>query len=348
MNVIGFDKSVINNNRYNSMNNQPLTFIEVCAGAGGLSSGLIHAGLTPVLLNDNNKDCCATLRMNHPGVPVICAPMNELDLTPFIDRVDLLAGGVPCQSFSQAGCRRGLEDPRGELMNQFANMVHTIHPKIFMIENVRGLMTHNGGHTLTEVINLMDPDKLYHIVYRLLNATDYDVPQKRERIFLVGVRKDCNITFRFPDPTGNSPVLGDVLTNVPHSIGAEYPAEKQALFAQIPPGGCWVNLPEEQQRAYMGASFASGGGKRGILRRLAMDAPSLTLLCTPSQKQTERCHPTEIRPLNVREYARIQTFPDDYQFHGGMSSQYKQIGNAVPVRMAFHMGLKLRTALMGE
>lgn len=109
----------------------------------------------------------------------------------------------------------------------------------------------------------------------------------------------------------------------------------------IPQGGCWVNLPEELQKSYLGKSYYTSGGKRGILHRLSMDKPSLTLLCSPSQKQTERCHPLEERPLSIREYARIQSFDDDYNFYGSMASQYKQIGNAVPVELAKYIGLSL-------
>ena len=113
----------------------------------------------------------------------------------------------------------------------------------------------------------------------------------------------------------------------------------------IPPGGCWRNLPEDIAKKYMGKSFTQSGGRTGIARRLDWDKPSLTLTCSPAQKQTERCHPTETRPLSVREYARIQTFPDDWLFAGSVSSQYKQIGNAVPVNLGYHVGLAARKIL---
>jgi DNA (cytosine-5)-methyltransferase 1 len=135
------------------------------------------------------------------------------------------------------------------------------------------------------------------------------------------------------------------LINVPISQGAKYTEEKINLFRMIPQGGCWVNLPENLQQAYLGNSFNSGGGKRGILYRLSMEKPSLTLLCTPSQKQTERCHPLEERPLTIREYARIQTFDDDYEFMGSLSAQYKQIGNAVPVELAYQLGKSIMNIL---
>jgi len=323
------------------------TFIEVCAGGGGLSSGLIEAGFTPLLLNDNNKDCCETLKKNHKGTNVVCSSMDKLLLDKYIG-VDLLTGGVPCQSFSQAGLRKGLDDPRGELMIKFADMIKMLIPKIFMIENVKGLITHNSGKTIKEIVKLLNKDNLYNIEYKILNSADYGVPQKRERVFIVGTLKTANITFNYPEKEKNIVLLKDVLYNVPASNGAKYNDEKIGLFKLIPQGGCWVNLPEETQKNYLGKSYFSGGGKRGILYRLSMEKTSLTLLCTPSQKQTERCHPLEERPLTIREYARIQSFSDDYEFVGGVSSQYKQIGNAVPVKLAFHIGKSLMNALINE
>ncbi len=324
------------------------TFIEVCAGGGGLSSGLIKAGFTPLLLNDNNKDCCKTLKHNHYGANVICSPMDEIDYTPYIGKVDLLTGGVPCQSFSQAGLRKGLDDPRGDLMTKFATILNLIKPKTFMIENVKGLLSHDGGKTIKKIIKLLNKNNLYNISYKCLDASKYDVPQKRERVFIVGVLKTIGKIFEFPEESSERPVLKDVLYDVPVSDGAKYSDEKKALFKMIPQGGCWINLPKKLQKEYLGNSYYSSGGKRGILHRLSMEKPSLTLLCTPSQKQTERCHPLKERPLRIREYARIQSFDDDYQFIGSMSSQYKQIGNAVPVKLAEHIGESLLKILVNH
>ena len=321
------------------------TFIEVCAGGGGLSCGLMKAGFKPLLLNDNNKDCCETLKKTHKGVNVVCGSMETLDLTPYIGKVDLFTGGVPCQSFSQAGLRKGLEDPRGKLMVKFAEMLHTLKPKVFMIENVKGLMTHNSGETIKSILTLLNKDELYNVTFKLLNANHYGVPQKRERVFIIGTLKTNATPFNFPEPNATQLVLKDVLYDVPPSPGAKYNEEKIALFKLIPQGGCWVNLPEDKQKEYLGKSYFSGGGKRGILHRLSMAKPSLTLLCTPAQKQTDRCHPLEERPLTIREYARIQTFDDDYNFSGGTASQYKQIGNAVPVELARQMGVAILSAL---
>jgi DNA (cytosine-5)-methyltransferase 1 len=328
-----------------NMNNK-FTFIEVCAGCGGLSSGLIKAGFTPILLNDNNKDCCKTLKFNHPDITIICESMDKIDFSQYINKVDLLTGGVPCQSFSHAGLRKGLDDPRGNLILEFIKILNLIKPKIFLIENVKGLLTHDKGNTIKKIIGKLNEKENYNITYKCLDASKYNVPQKRERVFIIGILKSINRDFQFPNENLIQKKLKDVLYDVPFSNGAKYNDEKIELFKMIPQGGCWVNLPENLQKRYLGNSYNSGGGKRGILYRLSMEKPSLTLLCTPSQKQTERCHPLEERPLTIREYARIQTFDDSYEFIGSMNSQYKQIGNAVPVELAKHIGLALIKILL--
>jgi len=311
------------------------TFIEVCAGAGGLSKGFIDNGFKPLLLNDTNKYCIETLKMNHPKANIVKGSMVDLDLKKYKDKnVDVLMGGVPCQSFSQAGKRKGIADDRGKLIIHFIKMISILNPKLFIIENVQGLVTHNKGKTLQMVINQINKIGKYIINYRVLNSNDYSVPQNRKRLIIVGVRKSLNKTFSFPQPHKYKPVLKDVLENCPESPGSVYKKEKYDIMKLVPEGGCWVDIPDKIAKKYMGKSYNSGGGKRGILKRLDMKKPSLTLLTSPSQKQTERCHPKETRPLQTLEYARIQTFPDDYKFSGSINQIYKQIGNAVPVNLS--------------
>lgn len=319
------------------------TFIEVCAGCGGLSTGFINAGFTPLLLNEIHKDFCKTLRRNHEGVPLHEGSMLDLDLTSYRGRVDILQGGVPCQAFSHAGERKGLDDPRGQLIVQFNQLIHQCEPRMFLVENVKGLTTHNNGDTFRNIMTLFSNDGRYRVYHQILNAKDYNVPQKRERVIILGVHSSIPETFTYPEKSPNTLLLKDVLVDVPPSIGMKYTAQKEAVMRLVPPGGCWVNLPEDVQRAYMGEKgLLAGGGKRGMARRLSMNELCLTLTTSPCQKQTERCHPTETRPLNVREYARIQTFPDTYVFEGSMANQYKQIGNAVPVQMAYALANRIK------
>ena len=140
--------------------------------------------------------------------------------------------------------------------------------------------------------------------------------------------------------------LRQALEGCPTSPGVEYSEKKRKVLSLVPAGGCWVDLPEAVAKDYMGKSYYSGGGRRGMARRISWDEPCLTLTCSPSQKQTERCHPDETRPFTVREYARIQSFPDDWKFCGGIGDQYKQIGNAVPVEMARRIGVQLKAAIL--
>jgi DNA (cytosine-5)-methyltransferase 1 len=172
---------------------------------------------------------------------------------------------------------------------------------------------------------------------------EYGIPQKRERIVIIGVRD--GVEFSYPQKARTIKTLRDALLNVPPSEGQSYSPAKKAVLDLVPPGCCWRNLPLEIQKSYMGKSFDSGGGRTGMARRISWDEPCLTLTCSPSQKQTERCHPSETRPFTVREYARIQTFPDDWSFCGGIGEKYKQIGNAVPVKLAKQLGRELIRAI---
>jgi len=324
-------------------------FIEVCSGAGGLSKGFMDLGFDALLLNDNDKFCVETLKLNHPSTEIFKGSMMDINLDKYKKmNVDVLMGGVPCQSFSQAGKREGIKDDRGKLILHFIKMIDEINPKIFLIENVKGLTTHNKGETLKYIINKINALEKYVISYKILNANNYSVPQNRERLIIVGVRNDIKKTFNFPEEHKYKPVLKDVLTDCPKSPGVEYSKNKYDIMKLVPEGGCWIDLPVELQKSYMGKSYYSGGGRRGILKRLDMNKPSLTLLTSPSQKQTERCHPIETRPLQTLEYARIQTFPDDYKFFGSINQIYKQIGNAVPVNLSKAIARELLNILNYE
>ena len=228
---------------------------------------------------------------------------------------------------------------------EFARAIKKIKPKIFVGENVRGLMSHEKGRTIEIMINVL-MELGYNIQGKVLKAINYDVPQKRERTFIVGTLPGYR--FKFPRQRNYMLTLKDALENVPESMGAKYNDQKAEILKHVPPGGYWRDLPIDLQKIYMKKSFYLGGGKTGMARRMSWDEPCLTLTTSPQQKQTERCHPDETRPFTVREYARIQTFPDEWQFAGAMTSQYKQIGNAVPVNLAEHVGREIVRTLNQE
>lgn len=330
--------------------NQEFTSAELFAGAGGLALGMEKAGFRHLLLNEFDHHACETLRVNRPEWNVIEGDIHDIDFTPYRDKIDFLSGGFPCQAFSYAGKRLGFEETRGTLFFELARAVKEINPKVFLGENVRGLFEHDGGRTLQTIKDVISELGYTLIEPRVLRAIQYDVPQKRERLILIAIRNDIapHVKFRWPDVCYGVRTLRDAFfsgclysCDVPKSEGQVYPESKRKVMELVPEGGDWRDLPESVARDYMKGSYNLGGGKTGMARRLAMDEPSLTLTCAPAQKQTERCHPVETRPLSVREYARIQTFPDDWRFSGPMSAQYKQIGNAVPVNLSWAIGRSL-------
>lgn len=330
-----------------------LTTIELFAGAGGLALGIEKAGFHTLAANEMDSDACATLRRNRPNWRVIegdIAKISCLDLERFFSlkkgELDLLSGGAPCQAFSYAGKRLGLEDARGTLFYHYAIFLEKLQPKMFLFENVRGLLTHDGGKTY-KVMTAIFEEAGYTIQKRVLNAWDYGVPQKRERLITIGIRNDLTnkIHFDFPKPHDYKPVLRDVLLDCPESEGTRYSEYKTKIFELVPPGGYWKDIDPVIAKGYMKSCWNMEGGRTGILRRMSLDEPSLTVLTSPSQKQTDRCHPLEARPFTIRENARCQTFPDDWKFCGSVGAQYRQVGNAVPVNLAYEVGLKIKEAL---
>ena len=322
--------------------------LELFAGAGGLAIGLEKAGIKCEALNEIDKWACQTLRENRPNWNVLEGDIKSYNFEKYNGKVDIVTGGFPCQAFSYAGKKLGLEDARGTLFYEFARAVKEVNPPICIGENVKGLLSHEKGETLKGMISILD-EIGYNVAHvKVLKAINYKVPQKRERLIVVGIRKDINIKYKYPKPYQSIYNLSDALKkgklynkNVPKSEGSKYPEHKKEILDLIPPKGYWRDLPIDLQKEYMGKSFYLGGGKTGMARRIGWDEPSLTLTCSPAQKQTERCHPDETRPFTVREYARIQTFPDEWKFAGSVSQQYKQIGNAVPCNLGKEIGYSI-------
>ena len=316
--------------------------LELFAGAGGTALGFHNAGLKHIALIENDKNAVATLRKNKNFWNVIDEDVRKISFKDF--KPDIVEAGFPCQAFSCAGKQKGFIDDRGKLIFEVFRCIKETKPKIVVAENVRGLVNHNNGKTLKTILNGFEKSG-YKVEYKILKAQFLDTPQKRERLVIIGVRKDLGIPFVFPKEKKYMIFLKEALAKCPKSAGSDYPESKKKILDLIPPGGCWRNLPLKLQKEYMGGSFYLGGGKTGMARRLSFSEPSLTLTCSPSQKQTERCHPKETRPLTTREYARIQTFPDNWQFCGSTSSVYRQIGNAVPVNLGFHIGKSIVSML---
>ena len=344
--------------------------ISLFSGAMGLDIGLMQAGIKIEIGQDFDAYCVQTMIANgHKG---ILGDIRDISPESLLRETNmkagepfLVCGGPPCQPFSTARKRLGINDPRGSLFRDFVRMIDVIRPRFFVMENVKGLMSAllkdaDGKNPETKVLDIILDEfrKLnYKTVYGVLDAVNYGVPQFRERFVLIGSRDNEDIFL--PVPTHfhvhqNSNyrwrTLGDTIRNLENVEGecGAFSESRLKYLKMIPEGGNWKNLPEEIMQEAMGGAFHSGGGKVGFYRRLSYSQPSPTVVTSPVQKATMMCHPTKDRPLSVAEYARIQQFPDDWNFMGNMSSKYKQIGNAVPIGLAKAIGEMLVSVANSE
>jgi DNA (cytosine-5)-methyltransferase 1 len=343
----------------------PYPVVSLFSGAMGLDLGLEQAGLRLAVAQDVDRWCVETMRRN--GHTAIDGDIRDwLSTDPsarFLtdaagikaSQVFAVVGGPPCQPFSTAGRRLGADDERGQLYENFVQVVKALRPRFFIMENVKGLAS---MPTSTE-----DPDSVpllqtilsafdaagYKTVHGVLDAVHYGTPQFRERLVIVGSRDAEDIFLPLPshfpfhqDPAMRWRTVADALHGL-KAAGPHATLSPQAAhyLAMVPAGGNWKNLPSHVAKEAMGGAYESGGGKVGFFRRLNWHEPSPTLVTAPNQKATMLCHPTELRPLSVKEYARIQAFADDWVFEGKVADAYRQIGNAVPVPLGRALGQML-------
>lgn len=330
------------------------TTIELFAWAWWLALWMEKSWFHHLLLNDINKYAADTLKLNRKNWNVLCKDISDINFYTYNWKVDLLTWWFPCQTFSYAWNRMWFNDVRWTMFFQYARAVKEIEPKVLLFENVKWLVSHDKWKTLTSIIQVLEGLWYFIFDYKILNALNYWVPQKRQRIIVVWIKKEYKnkFSYLYPSELKYKFNLKDALKSwklykhdVPLSDWQKYPPAKKTVLWMIPPWGCWRDLPLKIQKEYMKKSFYLWWGKTWIARRISWSEPSLTLTCSPAQKQTERCHPDEVRPFTVREYARIQTFPDDWIFSGSISQQYKQIWNAVPVNLSYHLWISLKKLL---
>lgn len=353
--------------------------ISLFSGAMGLDLGIEKAGFRIRVCVEKDKEAAKTIRLN-TNIPIIEDDITNVTTDEILsaanlkkDDVTMVIGGPPCQAFSTAGRQKGLSDFRGNVIIQYLRVVNEIRPSFFVLENVRGLLSaklnqippeydeyeliinKHGSviHFLTSEFKKMG----YTVSYALLNAANYGVPEKRERIIMIG-----HLGNRVPIPSPTHTIdrrenthqwvtLRDAIGDIELKSDLNYlPLRKKTIpfLAKLSEGQNWRSLnPEEAQEA-MGKAYFLGGGKTGFLRRLSYDEPSPTLVTSPTMPATLLCHPTQLRPLSIEEYSRIQQFPDYWKFSGNITSIYKQIGNAVPVGLAYAIGRQIMRHIKGE
>ena len=349
----------------------------------GLDIGLDQAGFETRVAVEIDKSARETIRTNTKRLNQqvhIFGDVTALNAEKIIEianisrgQVTLVSGGPPCQPFSTAGKRGALNDPRGSLFRDFLRLVDGLQPRFFVMENVRGLLSAPILHrsyadrksypTAEEMpgsafsVILEEFSKIgYSFEYGLLNAADYGVAQTRERVVILGSRDHERISLPQATHSANGislppwrtlhNAIGDL--NEAQPVFQAYSDSRLQYLKLVPEGGNWRSLPNELQSEAMGGAYNSGGGKVGFYRRLSWNKPSPTVTTSPAQKATDMCHPTELRPISVREAARIQGFPDDWIFCGSISDQYRQIGIAVPVGLGFAIGQSIVKAMKGQ
>lgn len=334
--------------------------VSLFSGCGGLDCGFMRAGFNVIWANDFDSDAQAVYRLNLgeiDGRDIMTVDADE------IPDCDILTAGFPCQPFSSAGNRKGVHDSRGMLYKECLRIIEKKMPKVIVFENVRGLLStkYIDGRNLAEVIvsDLSTMNGIgYNVVHRLINASDYRVPQNRQRVLFVGVRKDLNIIFSFPDKQSKDGLtLGNILpvpNNATHQV--DWPLSPQALemIAYIPEGGSWKDVPydhlaprfkriRDNMKKYHSPNF---------YRRFSRNEICGTITASAQPENCGIVHPVENRRFTIREIARIQTFPDDYVFiddsSKNITAMYKVIGNAVPVNMANAIALAIMQQVFCE
>ncbi|MEK4547331.1 DNA (cytosine-5-)-methyltransferase [Bacillus sp. FSL L8-0173] len=329
------------------------TTFELCCGGGIGAIGIKAAGYKIVKALDFDKNAVKAYRHNF-GDYVEQADITEIDIDNLPD-TDVIFGGPPCQDFSVAGKGAGAEGERGKLVWRYLEIIAAKQPKAFVFENVKGLITKRHRPTFDALIEKFN-EIGYEISWRVMSAWDYGVAQKRERVFIVGIRKDLGFTFEFPKPLEGdyqTRVLRDVIGDLPEVNNEGYGLrnDEKPYAHKIPDGGNWRSLPEDEQKAFMKGAFYSGGGQTTYLRRMSRDEPALTITASVLAKATCHLHPEEDgkppRRFTVRECLRIQSAPDTYVLPDdiSLSAQYRIVGNGIASRVAWYIGCALADQL---
>jgi DNA (cytosine-5)-methyltransferase 1 len=377
--------------------------VELFAGGGGLAIGLEQAGFEPACIVENNRDACKTLAANYlgqSGASIHSGDIHQFDYTSIDESVTLVSGGPPCQPFSLGGSHKAFNDDR-DLFPEAVRAIRELQPQAFIFENVKGLLRksfaeyleyillqlqypllkRNGAECWTEHLSQLEKHHTskgeteleYNVCFRLLNAANYGVPQKRERVFIIGFRSDLDADWSFPDPTHSADALlwskwvtGDYWKR--HNIAQ--PALDAKTFKRVetlrnlyglfePTEKPWVtvrdalaDLPDPKHPTssnYLNHEFKDGARSYPGHTGSPIDEPSKTLKAgghgVPGGENMIRFEDDSIRYFTVRESARIQTFPDDYNLEGAWGEAMRQIGNAVPVQLARVVGSSVNAAL---
>lgn len=337
----------------------PLIALSFFSGAMGLDIGMEAGGIKSLLACEFNKYCRMTIAKNRPNIALIgdinkysAKDILRLAKIPKNRQIDVIFGGPPCQAFSTAGNRKGFNDERGNVFLKYLELISDLKPKYVVIENVRGLLSTpypygklknelKGGALCVILEKLKEAG--YTVSFNLYNAANYGAPQIRERVVIIGKLGNQKVPYLYPTNSNDMQyglpkwkTLEDAfstLKTLKHHHHIDFPENRLKYYKLLKAGQYWKDLPPQLQVEAMGNKLKLGGGKTGFFRKLSLQRPSPTLVTNPTMPATDLCHPIENRPLSVEEYSSIQGFPQSWEICGPILEQYRQIGNAVPIKL---------------
>ncbi|MCQ2342257.1 MAG: DNA cytosine methyltransferase [Paludibacteraceae bacterium] len=330
-----------------------MKLISLFSGAGGLDRGFENAGFHTIIANELDKKICPTFHANFPDTTLIEGDIRNINEDVFPQHITGIIGGPPCQSWSEAGTLRGIEDARGQLFYEYIRILRATQPLFFVAENVSGMLAARHANAVAKFLHLFD-EAGYDVNLKMLNANDYDVPEDRDRVFYIGFRKDLGIhNFEYPQPQEHKPTLREAIWDL----------RKTAIPAQEHnrTNGDACVVPNHE---YFTGAFSPIFMSRNRVRD--WDKPGFTVQASGRQCQLHPQAPKMIkieankqifvpgqehlyRRMSVREVARVQSFPDDFRFiYEKVDYGYKMIGNAVPVNLAHHVATSIIDCLLAH
>ena len=323
-----------------------INVLSLFSGCGGLDLGFERAGFSTVWANEFDKSIWTTFEANFPKTVLDRRSITEISADEIPD-CDGIIGGPPCQSWSEAGAGRGIDDRRGRLFFDYIRILKAKRPKFFLVENVSGILSKRHSVAFDGFLQSFS-DAGYDVKWKLVNANDYNVPEDRERVIIVGYRNDLGLEFEFPEPNRKRPNLKDAIGDLPKAVPA---LQRNKANANLPVSnheymiGGWspIFMSRNRVRSWNEPSFTIQAGGRQAPNH--PDVPKMVRV-EPNRFVFAPGYEQEYRRLSVRECARIQTFPDSFKFiYTDVAVGYKMIGNAVPVNLALAMANKIREDL---
>lgn len=316
--------------------------LSLFSGCGGLDLGLALSGIRTIGQVEKDPVCRETLALNTHETTVFGDVFDDRVIEfAKASGVEVIHGGPPCQPFSSIGRRRCLRDARGKALSRFVEIVAAVKPTVFLMENVYGLVTAQKGRLLRSIIRDLSTAG-YHVTWKVVNAKAFGAPQSRRRLIVLG---STEAPIQIIEPTTAPVTFGDAVRDLDDPGECAKLSPSLAKYMRhIPEGGNWRDLSPRRAKLAMGNANIKSGGLTAFYRRLSFDRPSPTLTTFPAQRATTLCHPTELRPLSVAEYRRLQCFPDTWELAGTLRDKYRQLGNAVPVKLAQALGDLIRSS----